>query len=164
MPPDLFEVSFLGNDRRYSLLAARKFVNAITGAVSIVRGENVRRDGAVFVVVHGEEADVRVSLMGKEVEGVAVLIVPTAASEGIECVNCGNRTDGPFVRCPACEFREIGPCPVCGNEVPRTEYPGAEAELLRCPKCSTRVRLVYADPAWTAEGFYAEPLIRVERA
>src|SRR5437870_1511101 len=42
---------------------------------------------------------------------------------GPVCQNCGNIA-GPVLPtvCPNCEFRDISPCPVCHQEVPRQLY------------------------------------------
>jgi hypothetical protein len=159
----LFQVWFRATDRRRSLLAARRFVNALAGGVTLERGENVRLDGAVYVTVYGQEASVNLALQEVDMDDVVCDADPTVAFDGIECVNCGNRADGPFVRCPACEFVEISACPNCGTSNPRSSYPSAEGDLLRCPACDARVRLAYHDPMWQEDGRYSEPLIHVRR-
>lgn len=164
MSEGMFDVSFVAEDRRKSLVAARKFVNALVGAVSLERGENVRADGAIYVLVHGDADTINVLLLGVAAQGVVVEVTPAVASEGVECVNCGNISDHPFTRCPACHFHEVAPCPSCGTESARTAYLPAEGTLQSCPRCHTRVRLTYADPMTTTEGYYSQPLILVERA
>jgi hypothetical protein len=52
-----------------------------------------------------------------------VELTDTAEMLGEECANCGN-VAGP-VRppvCPNCLFRDISPCPICQQEVPRESY------------------------------------------
>ena len=164
MPDALYRVTFFADDRRQSLRAARRFVTSIAGGLSLEQGENILVNGAIYVVVFGQRDAIDVALISARLEGVAVDVAETVATEGHECVNCGNKADEPFVRCPACDFQETSACPVCETETPRTGYPAAEGRLVTCPVCKARVRLAYAEPMWKKDGTYAEPLIVVRRA
>jgi hypothetical protein len=82
---------------------------------------------------------------------------------GQACQNCGNIA-GPVLPpvCPSCGFRDISPCPVCGEPVPRQRYTRIEGDLFRCPHCRNRVRLRFNDPMFLADGEYNPPLVVVE--
>lgn len=84
---------------------------------------------------------------------------------GDECANCGNVAGLvlPTV-CPSCEFRDISPCPVCGNEIARTLYTRISGDLFRCPHCKNRVRLRFISPMVLPDGSYNQPLVVVEEA
>jgi hypothetical protein len=82
---------------------------------------------------------------------------------GGECVNCGNVT-GPVqpAVCPNCGFRDITPCPICQQPVPRQLYSRIAGDLFRCPHCKNRVRLRFNDPMILPGGDYNQPLVVVE--
>jgi hypothetical protein len=82
---------------------------------------------------------------------------------GEECVNCGN-VAGPVLPsvCPNCHFRDISPCPICGNEVSRILYIRMSGDLYRCPKCKNTMRLRFNSPMFLPDGSYNQPLVLVE--
>lgn len=84
---------------------------------------------------------------------------------GEECANCGN-VAGPVrpTVCPSCQFRDISPCPICGEEVSRQSYSRISGDLFRCPRCRNRVRLRYNSPMFLSDGSYNQPLVMVEEA
>ena len=84
---------------------------------------------------------------------------------GDECMNCGN-VAGPVrpTVCPNCQFRDISPCPICLQEVPRELYTRISGDLFRCPQCKKRVRLRFNSPMFLLNGDYHQPLVMVEEA
>jgi hypothetical protein len=84
---------------------------------------------------------------------------------GEECANCGN-VAGPVrpTVCPSCQFRDITPCPICGEEISRESYSQISGDLFRCPRCKNRVRLRYNSPMFLPDGSYNQPLVMVEEA
>jgi hypothetical protein len=94
-----------------------------------------------------------------------VELTETPPLPGEECVNCGN-VAGPVLPavCPNCEFRDISPCPMCGEKVPRQLYSRISGDLFRCPHCHNRVRLRFNSPMFLADGNYSQPLVLVEEA
>lgn len=81
---------------------------------------------------------------------------------GEECQNCGN-VAGPVLPtvCPNCLFRDISPCPSCGQEIPRKKYLALGSDLYRCPHCHTRVGMRFNDPMFLPNGDYNQPLVVV---
>jgi DNA-directed RNA polymerase subunit RPC12/RpoP len=94
-----------------------------------------------------------------------VELTETATLPGEECANCGN-VAGPSrpTVCPNCQFRDITPCPSCGEEVPRSSYLRIAGDLFRCPRCTSRVRLRFNSPMFLPDGSYNPPLVVVEEA
>ena len=94
-----------------------------------------------------------------------VQLTKTTELVGEECANCGNVAGSvlPSV-CPNCEFRDISPCPLCGQEVPRQQYARISGDLFRCPRCKNRVRLRFNSPMFFPDGSYNPPLVMVEEA
>jgi DNA-directed RNA polymerase subunit RPC12/RpoP len=84
---------------------------------------------------------------------------------GPACQNCGNIA-GPVLPtvCPNCGFRDVSPCPACGNEVPRQHYTPLGGDLFRCPNCRSRVRFRFNSPMFLADGDYNQPLIVIDEA
>lgn len=82
---------------------------------------------------------------------------------GQSCQNCGNVV-GPVLPtvCPNCQFRDISPCPVCHQEVPRQNYTRIAGDLFRCPHCHNQVRFRFNDPMFLSDGVYNQPLVVVE--
>lgn len=80
---------------------------------------------------------------------------------GSECVNCGNIAPDLITVCPTCAFRDIDPCPYCGQEVARLAYVSLGGDVFRCPVCHRRVRFRFNDPVFDASGRYNPPLVRV---
>ena len=82
---------------------------------------------------------------------------------GEACQNCGNIAGSvlPTV-CPNCYFRDISPCPSCGQEIPRKKYISLGRRLYRCPNCQTRVRMRFNEPMFLPDGDYNQPLVVVE--
>lgn len=157
MAPKLWMVEFDYEELRESLLNARKFLNALPETASVERHENVAIAGFVYVRVAADRTSIDEAGLHL-CTGVSLAAVGAAAEE---CLNCGNVADRQHAVCPACQHREIAPCPKCGTDVPRTEYVPAEGNLVHCPHCRTRVRLRWAAPLWTESGFYVEPIIHV---
>lgn len=85
-------------------------------------------------------------------------------SAGEECVSCGN-ISGPVLPsvCPNCRFRDIGPCPHCGHEIPRRLYRDCGDGTHACPDCTNRVTLRLNDPLFDESGDYIQPLVLVEK-
>ena len=81
---------------------------------------------------------------------------------GAECLNCGN-VSGPILPtvCPNCQFRDISPCAICGQEIPRPTYVSIYADLYRCPICDHQVRLRLNSPMVLLDGSYNPPFIVV---
>lgn len=96
-------------------------------------------------------------------ERVDVRIV--AEDVGEACQNCGNIAGSvlPTV-CPTCGHRDIDPCPLCGEEVPRQEYDMVSGDLFTCPRCSKRVRLQINPDLWKTDRTLNEPVVVVENA
>jgi hypothetical protein len=91
--------------------------------------------------------------------------LPVSGPTGEPCLNCGTIAgDVQPTVCTVCGFRDIGPCPYCGSEVPRSQYQDAEGQLKRCPNCRNRVRLRLANPLFDDEGEYSQPAVVVDRA
>jgi hypothetical protein len=69
---------------------------------------------------------------------------PMAAGKEIEpCLRCGHDPGGQAMTvCPRCGLREISPCPGCGSEVPHVAYERRDGDILECPSCRQRVRLI----------------------
>ena len=84
---------------------------------------------------------------------------------GEACQNCGNIAGAvlPAV-CPNCNFRDISPCPVCNEGIPRLAYVRLESTRFRCPHCNSHVRLRFNEPLFLSDGCYNEPLVVVEAA
>jgi hypothetical protein len=84
---------------------------------------------------------------------------------GPECINCG-KTAGPVLPtvCPNCGFRDVSPCPHCGNEVPRQEYQRLGGDLFRCSTCGGYVRLRLRDPLFVENGRDSQSVVIVEPA
>jgi DNA-directed RNA polymerase subunit RPC12/RpoP len=84
---------------------------------------------------------------------------------GDECANCGN-VAGPVqpIVCPNCGFRDISPCPICGEPIPRQSYTRIAGDLFRCAHCRNRVRLRFNNPMFLPDGSYNQPLVMVEEA
>lgn len=84
---------------------------------------------------------------------------------GEACMNCGN-VAGPTLPavCPSCKFRDISPCPVCRHDVPRQKYLIVHGDLFTCPNCRSRVRLMFNDDMFAADGSLNSPLTLVEPA
>lgn len=85
---------------------------------------------------------------------------------GDACQNCGNVAGSalPTV-CPNCGFRDISPCAVCGQEIPRQGYIRRNGQsVFQCPNCRGRVRLRYNDPMFLSDGGYNQPLVVVDEA
>lgn len=80
---------------------------------------------------------------------------------GTECVRCGTISPEATTLCPTCGFRDIDPCPYCGNEVARLAYLALGGDLFRCPVCHRRVRFRFNEPVFDAGGHYNPPLVRV---
>lgn len=82
---------------------------------------------------------------------------------GEACQNCGNIA-GPVLPtvCPNCYFRDISPCPSCGEEIPRKKYISLKGRLYRCPNCRTRVSMRFSEPMFGPDGDYTQPLVVVE--
>jgi hypothetical protein len=116
-----------------------------------------------FVTNYPEEASRVLNEYGYS-DRAAVAIVDDEA--GPECASCGNIA-GPILPtvCPTCHFRDIGPCPYCGEEVPRQKYIQIAGDLFRCPnpECEHRVRLRFQDPIFDSRGHYIQPLVVVDR-
>jgi hypothetical protein len=151
-------ISFTGQSRAQALLAARKRLTQFPAGIRVLRTENVRADGRIYVVVDGDES-VLASLPEDDSSQIENCSFETLESE--ECPNCGNVPDKPLAICPACQFKEIAPCPQCSQLIPRTSYISVTSELCRCPSCDTPVRLKFADPLFSEDGHYTQPLIRV---
>lgn len=85
--------------------------------------------------------------------------------EGPECENCGS-VAGPVLPsvCPTCNFRDISPCPHCGEEVPRQNFESVRGDLFRCPSCRNQVRFRLQDPLFDSVGHLVQPLIDTECA
>jgi DNA-directed RNA polymerase subunit RPC12/RpoP len=94
-----------------------------------------------------------------------VEVTETPTLPGEECVNCGN-VAGPVrpTVCPNCDFRDISPCPVCGQEISRQQYTRISGDLFRCPRCNSRVRLRFNSPMFLPDGTYNQPLVVIEEA
>jgi hypothetical protein len=82
---------------------------------------------------------------------------------GRECLNRGNIA-GP-VRpsvCPNCDFRDVSPCPVCAEEVPREQYIPLGGYFFRCPRCRNRVRFRFNSPMFLLDRNFNPPLIVID--
>lgn len=92
-----------------------------------------------------------------------VELTESPALPGEECANCGN-VAGPALPtvCPSCEFRDISPCPMCGEEISRQSYTRITGDLFRCPHCKNPVRLRFNSPMFLLDGDYNQPLVVVE--
>jgi len=95
--------------------------------------------------------------------GDKVTLAESTSSLGDECVNCGN-VSGPILLtvCPNCQFRDITPCPICGQEISRPNYVRISADLFRCPNCDNQVRLRFNSPMVLLDGSYNPPLVVVQ--
>jgi hypothetical protein len=84
---------------------------------------------------------------------------------GQPCQNCGNVAGRvlPTV-CPNCGFRDVSPCPMCHEEIPRSLYTRIAGDLFRCPHCRNQIRLRFNDPMFLSEGTFNQPLIVTEEA
>lgn len=84
---------------------------------------------------------------------------------GEACQKCGNIA-GPVLPavCPNCGFRDVSPCPVCKEEIPREQYVVRGKTLVRCPKCRSRLRMRFNEPLCLPDGEYNQPLVVVEEA
>jgi Zn finger protein HypA/HybF involved in hydrogenase expression len=94
---------------------------------------------------------------------VTLSIVQQEAGEA--CENCGNIA-GPVLPaiCPNCGHRDIGPCPNCGEDVPRQEYVEVAGDLFQCPRCHARVRFRINPQIFRIDGTLNEPLVVTENA
>ncbi len=106
--------------------------------------------------------EVRRVLRDHHYEG-RVELKETSEVLGEACQNCGNIA-GPVLPtvCPNCNFRDISPCPVCKEEIPRQLYERQGKSLFRCPKCRSRVRLRFNEPLCLPDGNYNQPLVVVD--
>ena len=88
---------------------------------------------------------------------------------GAPCEWCGNIA-GPVQPpvCPNCGFKDIAPCPVCGELHPRQNFEKIGGNLFYCPSrrngARHRVRLCFNDPMLLADGSLNEPLVLVKDA
>jgi DNA-directed RNA polymerase subunit RPC12/RpoP len=138
---------------------------SIIGADDDENGGGARRDpaGNLFFECYADSAQARSTLDTLQYsERVAVEDVP---EQGEPCPNCGF-VSGPVAPtvCPQCGFREIEPCPWCGEEVSRERYEDYADDLFRCPKCQNRVRLRFNEGLGMQAGSLTQPLVIVERA
>ncbi|MGO8752244.1 MAG: hypothetical protein ACLQNE_40410 [Thermoguttaceae bacterium] len=94
-----------------------------------------------------------------------VELIVQAVDAAEMCLKCGKRYVPimPTV-CDDCGFRDISPCPRCGEEIPRGAYIRITGNLHRCPACAARVRLRFSDPLFEPNGQYAQPVVIVEEA
>lgn len=83
---------------------------------------------------------------------------------GTECLNCGNISPQLVAVCPTCDFRDIDPCPYCGDPVARLAYIPIAGDIFKCPTCHHRVRFQFNDPLFDASGHYNQPLVCVSPA
>lgn len=90
----------------------------------------------------------------------------TAAETKEECLSCGEVYDCPMPTfCAVCGFRDVSPCPACGEEIPRRSYIKKNGgNRFVCPSCAAEVRLRLNDPVVDSDARYAEPLVLVEQA
>lgn len=88
------------------------------------------------------------------------LEVTNGLSKGEECADCGNITGGhiPTV-CPTCGFRDIDPCPLCGEEISRMAYDQVRGSLFQCPNCQHKVRMKLNPTAFKADGRLNSPAV-----
>jgi hypothetical protein len=98
-------------------------------------------------------------------QGYGERVEASEAQEAIgeACQDCGNIA-GPILPtvCPNCQFRDISPCPVCHQEIPRQNYTSLGGDLFRCPNCRNRVRFRFNDPMFLPDGSYNQPLIVID--
>ena len=93
-------------------------------------------------------------------------VEPSTTPIGDPCQNCGNIA-GPTLPtvCPNCGFRDIDPCPICGQEIPRANYRLAGNSLFVCPHPINgryhRVRLAFNEPLIDLDGSFRQPLVVV---
>jgi DNA-directed RNA polymerase subunit RPC12/RpoP len=122
-----------------------------------------RRAYFEFTTVYPEEVNRVLEEHGYSRTGVVA--EPVNQSLGEACQNCGNIA-GPHLPavCPNCGFRDISPCPSCGQEIARSLYLAEGADVFACPSCHARVRLRLQSPVIRDDGAYNEPLIVVEIA
>jgi predicted RNA-binding Zn-ribbon protein involved in translation (DUF1610 family) len=92
-------------------------------------------------------------------------LTESTTEPGEECVNCGN-VAGPTLPtvCPNCHFRDVSPCPMCGQQISREDYIRLSGDLFRCPNCDSQVRLRFNSPMFLPDGSYNPPLVVVEDA
>ena len=99
----------------------------------------------------------------------SIELTETDALLGDPCEWCGNIA-GPVrpAVCPNCEFKDIAPCPVCGQRHPRQNYENIRGNLYYCPSRRNgsrhRVRMCFNDPIFLPDGSLNEPLVLVSDA
>jgi hypothetical protein len=156
-----------GPHKATALIAAAKYRNAVTlidGLKSMTNaGQHTAADGRLFFYVTLETGAYKPLVDATGLAGAYIDELQSIPSID-ECLNCGNVADAPVAVCPNCHFREIAPCPFCGTDVAREAYVGSGNDLFACPACAKKVRLIFADPVWNAQGKYNEPVVLVRKA
>jgi hypothetical protein len=123
-------------------------------------GAHRDRDGRLFFTFRfrGDVKRVRAAVDPT----LGAVVEETRDVDADECVNCGNRPGDPFPTiCPNCKFRDISPCPSCGQEVPRRSYDNVAGDLFRCPRCKTHVRMEFNPDLFDETGHLREPAVVV---
>jgi hypothetical protein len=84
---------------------------------------------------------------------------------GPACMNC-DFVAGPILPtvCPSCGFREITPCPMCDQEIPKQSYLSIVGDLFQCPHCGNSVRFRFKDLMIDEKGYYSLPPVIIDPA
>jgi len=127
-----------------------------------LEGINRNKEGRTYFEFFTRNPDeVRRAL--REHGGADVELTETNEPLGEACQNCGNIA-GPLALtvCPNCGFRDISPCPVCAQEIPRQQYAALGGNRFRCPHCRHKVHFRFNSPMFLADGDFNQPLIVVD--
>lgn len=131
--------------------------------------EGVHRDltGRAYLELAADNREIISAVLTRNAHAAYTELTETEESIGEPCQDCGNIA-GPVQPpvCPNCEFRDIGPCPVCGVLHSRQEYEEVRGDVCICPTRNNgtrhRVRLMFNDPLILPDGRYNQPLVLVK--
>ncbi|QEH35780.1 hypothetical protein OJF2_43370 [Aquisphaera giovannonii] len=133
-----------------------------------LNGVHRNRDGQPYFEFNADDFDAVRRFLADHDAGHGIVVTEATERLGEACVNCGN-VAGPTLPtvCPNCGFRDIDPCPICGNEVSRRDY-RRSGPIFTCPTAINghyhHVRLTFNEPLFERDGSFRQPLVIVSPA